>query len=247
MKKHKYRPYRILPVQELTEINKQQRLQFCREMMAHIDGDFFNKILWTDESTFSTAGVYNRKNKHYWASRNPHKIAPIKFSGRTSIHVWCGVLRNRIIGPIFYRGNLTAALYHGFLENEIEQLLQNIPLHEYANIVWQQDGATPHSTVMVRNYLNTNYPVWIGKNGPISWPPNSPDLTLMDTFLWGYLKNKIYSIRNNNIHQLQNEIIEEINTLNREKQEFIVSAIENLKKRYRLCIEHNGGHFEQFL
>lgn len=34
------------------------------------------------------------------------------------------------------------------------------------------------------------YPIcWIGRGGPVLWPPRSPDLTHLDFFLWGYLKN----------------------------------------------------------
>ncbi|EFN72314.1 hypothetical protein EAG_00021, partial [Camponotus floridanus] len=34
---------------------------------------------------------------------------------------------------------------------------------------------------------------WIGRNGPtINWPARSPDLTPLDFFLWGKLKEEIY-------------------------------------------------------
>lgn len=32
---------------------------------------------------------------------------------------------------------------------------------------------------------------WIGTHSSIPWPPRSPDLTCLDYFLWGYLKNKV--------------------------------------------------------
>ena len=45
----------------------------------------------------------------------------------------------------------------------------------------------------VRNWLNEKCPdKWIGKRGPIEWAPRSPDLTQLDFFLWGYLKQKVY-------------------------------------------------------
>jgi len=34
---------------------------------------------------------------------------------------------------------------------------------------------------------------WIGKDGPTPWPPRSPDITLLDLFLWGYVKDKVLS------------------------------------------------------
>ena len=35
----------------------------------------------------------------------------------------------------------------------------------------------------------------IGLGHGIEWLPQSPDLTPCDYFLWGYLKNKVYSYR----------------------------------------------------
>jgi len=34
---------------------------------------------------------------------------------------------------------------------------------------------------------------WIGRDGPTPWPPRSPDITTFDFFLWGYVKDKVFS------------------------------------------------------
>ena len=34
---------------------------------------------------------------------------------------------------------------------------------------------------------------WIGRDGPTPWPPRSPDITRLDFFLWGYVKDKVFS------------------------------------------------------
>jgi len=34
---------------------------------------------------------------------------------------------------------------------------------------------------------------WIGRNGPTPWPPRSPDITSLDYFLCGYVKDKVFS------------------------------------------------------
>ena len=108
---YKYRPHKFLPVQGLTEDNKQQRLEFGLDITRrlHADADILNIITFTDEATFATSGMYNRKNKHYWSTTNPHKIQEVKIQGRQSINVWCGLFANRIIGPVFFRGSLTGA------------------------------------------------------------------------------------------------------------------------------------------
>ncbi|KAE9536207.1 hypothetical protein AGLY_007430 [Aphis glycines] len=57
-----------------------------------------------------------------------------------------------------------------------------------------------HYTIPVREYLDREYPgKWIGRRGPIEWPPRSPDLTPIDFFLWGHLKTVVYKTPNDNI------------------------------------------------
>jgi len=34
---------------------------------------------------------------------------------------------------------------------------------------------------------------WIGRDGPTPWPPRSPDITPLNFFLWGYVKDKVFS------------------------------------------------------
>ena len=34
---------------------------------------------------------------------------------------------------------------------------------------------------------------WVGRDGPTPCPPRSPDITPLDFFLWGYVKDKVFS------------------------------------------------------
>jgi len=62
--------------------------------------------------------------------------------------------------------------------------------------------ASPHFSLRVRN-LNRHYPErWIGRGGPLSWPPRSPNLTSLDFYLWVYLKNVVYQTPVNNEENL---------------------------------------------
>jgi hypothetical protein len=43
-------------------------------------------------------------------------------------------------------------------------------------------------------YLTTTYnSCWIGRVGPMAWPPRSPDFTPVDFFLWEHIKTLIYT------------------------------------------------------
>ncbi|KZC07320.1 hypothetical protein WN55_07731 [Dufourea novaeangliae] len=56
----------------------------------------------------------------------------------------------------------------------------------------QHDGCPARYARRVRDALNEFYPnKWIGRGGLVSWPPRSPDLTPLDIFLWGALKNAV--------------------------------------------------------
>jgi hypothetical protein len=60
-------------------------------------------------------------------------------------------------------------------------------------IRFQQDGAPPHYLQEVLEYLNTRFPGrWICRVAPIAWPPGSPDLTHLDLFLWGSVKDRVF-------------------------------------------------------
>ncbi|KAJ8949886.1 hypothetical protein NQ318_010520 [Aromia moschata] len=55
------------------------------------------------------------------------------------------------------------------------------------------DGCPAHHAITLRNWLNSEFNEhWIGRDGPVLWPPRSPDLTILDFYLWGRLKQIIY-------------------------------------------------------
>ena len=81
-------------------------------------------------------------------------------------------------------------------------------------IIFQQDGASPHSGSDVRWFLYATFPNrWIGRDGPTLWPPRSPDITLLDFFLWRYVKNKVYSTPVPDISNLRARITDAFATI----------------------------------
>jgi hypothetical protein len=56
------------------------------------------------------------------------------------------------------------------------------------------DGAPAHFDRVVRDHLHERFHErWIGRGGPVSWPPRSPDLPPLDLYLWGHLKTVVYA------------------------------------------------------
>jgi len=90
--------------------------------------------------------------------------------------------------------------------------------------------------------LHTHYNEWIGRNGTIAWPSNSPDLTPMDNFLRGYIKNKVYARDIDDIEDMKFFITQEINYLNERNSHFIENAVEHLHSVYEECRNNEGGN-----
>jgi hypothetical protein len=79
-------------------------------------------------------------------------------------------------------------------------------------IIFQQDRATPHYSLIVGKALNNRFPGgWIGMNCSVLWPPRSPDITPMN--FWGYLKNIVYVVKIRDMHHLKERINAAITTV----------------------------------
>ena len=143
---------------------------------------------FTDEATFHNCGFVNKRNFHHSDNENPHIIRTIDRQHRWSINVWGGIINNFVVGPYFFEEYLNGETYLHFLRNAFQDIIDNLPLDVTRRMWFQQDGAPPHYSREVREYLNEEFPNrWIGRSGPVNWPPRSPDLTKMDFFLWGYI------------------------------------------------------------
>ncbi|GBN80779.1 hypothetical protein AVEN_256342-1 [Araneus ventricosus] len=100
-------------------------------------------------------------------------------------------MHNKDIGPFFFTEKSITA--NGYLD--LLQLFIALQLEEFQPwIMFQQDGAPPHWGSLVRDFLDETFPDrWIGKDGPTPWPPLSPDITPLDFFFWGYIKDRVFA------------------------------------------------------
>jgi hypothetical protein len=115
----------------------------------------------------------------------------------------------------------------------------------FRGLWWAQDGAPAHRLIAVRDRLNDvfgNHRI-IGLGHDVEWPPRSPDLTPCDFFLWGYLKDKVFSTPPQNINELRQKIVREFDAL-REQPAIIRRVVSDMHRRTMLCVEREGGHVE---
>jgi hypothetical protein len=250
MNKQGLHPYHLTKVQALQPEDFPRRRDFCRWVLHKINGDenFIKRILWSDEAGFTREGYFNCRNEHIWAYDNPHAVKVMSHQVRFSLNVWAGIVDNYLIGPVFLPRPLNGASYLQFLQNEFQNLLADtVPLLVRQRMYFMQDGAPPHFAVTVRQHLDMVFGQrWIGRGGPVAWPPRSPDITPCDFWLWVHVKAEVYKTEIIDINDLRNKIINAFNTV-REKIGVFDRMRNSLCRRLHACIEANGEHFEHLL
>lgn len=138
-------------------------------------------------------------------------------------------------------------MYLEFLENDLPILLDDVPLQLRQQMIFQHDGAPPHFTRNVRAHLDQVYPDrWIGRGGPIHWPARCPDLTPLDYFLWGNIKEIVYKNPVQDREECRHRITEVFATVAADEG-MLRRATNNLRRRAALVLEHDGRHIEQYL
>lgn len=118
-----------------------------------------------------------------------------------------------------------------------------MPREEIENIWFQQDGCPAHNTRDVQNLLrqefNNNV---ISNKGPVSWPARSPDITPLDFYLWGYVKNEVYELDPPaNVEELEYRVRDILSGINGNT----IRRVTNLVfQKCQKCITVNGHHIE---
>lgn len=246
LKENKFHAYKIHLHQSLLPGDYERRLIFTAWIDTAREDGILNNIMWSDESRFHNNGTVNRHNCHYWSQENPHWIRETNFQYIWGINVWCGILNGQIIGPKFYEGTLNSQRYLQFIREELGEYLENVPLETRREMYFQQDGAPPHNAGIVSNYLQLTFPGrWIANNGAVRWPARSPDLTPLDYFLWGYLKDKVYVRPLVDVEDLKTRIRDECRNISEETLRNVTTR--ELLHRAECCLEANGGHFEHLI
>ena len=203
---------------------------------------FLRSVLFSDESPFKLNGNRNPTHEFYWANQNPHLYNPCRNQGSQSVMVWLGLHNERLVGPYFFEGTVTGESYLQLLRDHVvPDLRATLDFPTW----FQQDGAPPHYSNVVRQYLDTVFPDhWIGRGGFIEWSARSPDLNPLDFSIWGILKDRVYKHDIANIDTLKQKIEEECLAFSTEE---LSNIYEHMEKRALLCAEAHGHHIEQLL
>ena len=230
-------------VQYITDEDKMVRLDFCAEMLRWIDEDetLLIHVIFSDESTFHVTSKVNTHNCRIWGSEPPHlHLQHVRDSPK--VNVFCALSKTKVYGPFFFQEKtINGFVYLDMLENFlIPQIDED---DQEGEIQFQQDGAPPHYLKNVRDFLDLRFPGrWIGRGGPTSWPPRSPDLTPLDFFLWGFLKDQVYvPPLPANLAELRNRITAAVELVTLDMLQRVWQEIDF---RWDVCRMTNGSHID---
>ena len=149
---------------------------------------------------------------------NTNLLGAITFN---KVGVWCAMSRRQIIRPIFFTQTITAERYCNEL---LRSFVNEFSEEEKLTVCFQQDGATAHTANSTSRFLNYIFQTHVISKG--IWPPTSPDLSVLDVYLWGAVKQKVYQNKPQYLQELRDNIRHQIAAI---KQEEIHRVFEKLR------------------
>jgi len=107
---------------------------------------------------------------------------------------------------------------------------------------FQLDGAPANKVRIAKTYLSRRFPNrWIGIGSEIhEFPSRSPDLTLLDFFLWSYVKI-VYAEKPTTKEDMKNRIRETCRSI---PAAVFCNVRQAFRRRLERCIQQNGHAFE---
>ena len=114
------------------------------------------------------------------------------------------------LDPFFREPTVTQNSYLEMLESFVYPQLQGVQ-----DVIFSRMVLSLIWTFGVRESLNQQFPgKRIGRGGPITWPARCPDVTPIDFFFWGYVKDCVFRNPLKNIEDLKDRITEVITLFN---------------------------------
>ena len=249
VKEIKFHPYVLVKKQKLQNRDPARRLTFCNWFRNMNNANFLSNLIISDEAIFSMNSDVNTRNVIYYSAHgNGHPDDHyVEFEqGADQVMVWMGLTGNGLVlGPHFVQGRLDTREYMRIVRyHVIQRDFVRLGIDK-AISWWIQDGATPHTSNASLRYLRGQFPRKVVNNrGDVEWPPRSPDLTVCDFFLWGYMKQQIWeqpqNLQPQTLDQLKASITNVAANLD---PQMIRNAFAGMVNRVNKCFGKNGNTF----
>lgn len=236
------RAYKRFTGHLLTPKLKKIRRERAKALLARHDGNWYKKILFTDEKIFTIEQKFNRQNDRVYATSSHEAKDKVPRISRghhpTSVMVWWGASYEGVTEPHFCEQGVktNGKVYVEMLENVVEPLKDTLFHGEHW--IFQQDSAPAHKSRLAQNWLRENLPEFIEHT---DWPSGSPDLNPLDYRLWTDLEEDACSKPHTNLEALKSSIRRAVANFPMER---VRAAIDEWPERLRKCVRARGGHFE---
>lgn len=144
---------------------------------------------------------------------------------------------------LIYDENLSSNKYLEILRTTVSDFLDDLPLNTLVDCWYQLDGAPVHCTNQITEELNQMFEDrWIRRLGPWAWPPRSPDLTPLDFYIWGRIKQLVYQQPITSKEELERKVRETFMSLSANE---IHASTQHVITEILECLKVNGGRFKQ--
>lgn len=214
----------------ISKVNRSKRLVFAK---THIDKgpDFWNKVLWSDESKFELFG--SKKRQHVWRKPNEdlkerHLKKNVKHGGG-SIMVWGSFAATGVEELFLINGIMEEEDYVKILETNLMKSARKIGLGR--RFTFQQDNDPKHTSKVAKNYFKK------AKVKLLEWPPQSPDLNPIEN-LWSILDEKVKLDNRKNKNELFQQLTDAWINIPAETTQKLV---ESMPRRLRAVLDAKGG------
>lgn len=218
----------------LTKLQKKKRLAFARSHNNWVSRNW-DSVIFSDESRFEVCLGDNRKRvirQPSEAYNNDCLKRTVKFP--KSIMVW-GCMSAQGVGQLaFIDGTVNSGKYQHILEHYLLPSINNLK-NAHGEYVFQQDGASCHTSRSTRK--------WLQDNGleTMPWPSSSPDLSPIET-LWHEMKKKLRANPARNVQDLKIRLTEIWQSFT---PDMCAKLLDTMPKRVK-CVIRRKGDVTQF-
>ena len=235
-----WKPYRPHLGQILSQANMDSRLAACRFWISFPEA-WFEKVLWSDEKWFVLNQSPNRKNEVIWAPENPNTVVQCKKAHGAKVMAWVGMIDGKVLPVHWFVGSVDGPAYLDMLRRIVWPAVKGLATRR--NYYFQQDGASPHVTEEVMEFLRSKFgDRIISRKSEHHWPPYSPDLNPLDFSFWSQAMAHVTRVEPTNIRDLKMCVEDFAINFEEEKAR---SLARHTRYRAELCFSVGGGHFEQ--
>jgi len=230
LKNNKYRYKTVKEKWILTEKHRKERVLWAKQHVSK-PLEYWKRVVFTDECRIQR----NPKKQKLWAPEGMEIPATESDRWQGSIMVWGALTSEKVSLLHIIDGEWKSKNYLDMLKARLLKNLRNLhPKNtggdEKKRLIFQQDGASIHTTSMIMDYFQKN------QIEVVSWPSKSPDLNLIES-VWSYLKDKLQRSYDS-VEELEEDVLNQWKAI---PFWFIENLYNSFPRRIQAVLDAEGG------